>query len=235
MTATLFLAFLAVTAAVLVALVGLYMNRRAAIGVLAGLAAWFIYAGLLGYTGVLKNTAMRPPGLAFLVVPVLLFLVLFTVRVARFYPSRCGGCVPALDTPGGTMLPKRRRVVSAPTLDRRRRAQNADLRGAQRGHLRRGVGSLVAWLATRRRRGRGLALAWNLLGLLALANVVTRSVLTTPGPFNRIHAEIPNRMMSTFPFLFIPAFFVPLAVVLHVLAIRKLVGRGASSIERSSS
>ena len=74
-----------------------------------------------------------------------------------------------------------------------------------------------------------VALAWNVLGLLALTNVVIRAVLTTPGPFNLIHTIVPNRMMGTFPFLFIPGFFVPLAVVLHVLAIRALSGRLGTS------
>ena len=78
-----------------------------------------------------------------------------------------------------------------------------------------------------------LALAWNVLGLLALTNVVIRAVLTSPGPFNLIHAEVPNLMMGTFPFLFIPAFFVPLAVALHVLAIRTISNRGISRIERN--
>jgi len=81
---------------------------------------------------------------------------------------------------------------------------------------------LVAWLSTRGRLGMRLALAWNVLGLLSLTNVVIRAVLTAPGPFNLIHAEVPNLLMSTFPFLFIPGFFVPLAVVLHVLAIRAM-------------
>jgi uncharacterized membrane protein len=62
-------------------------------------------------------------------------------------------------------------------------------------------------------------LAWNVLGLLALTNVVIRAVLTALGPFNLIHAEVPNLMMGAFPFMFIPAFFVPLAVVLHVFSI----------------
>jgi hypothetical protein len=61
--------------------------------------------------------------------------------------------------------------------------------------------------------------------LLALTNVVTRAVLTSPGPFNVIHAEVPNRMFGTFPFMFIPGFFVPLAVTLHVLAIRAIRSR----------
>jgi len=63
------------------------------------------------------------------------------------------------------------------------------------------------------------------LGLLALTNVVIRAVLTSPGPLHLIHAEVPNQMFGTFPFLFIPGFFVPLAVVLHVLAISALTSR----------
>jgi hypothetical protein len=75
-----------------------------------------------------------------------------------------------------------------------------------------------------------LALAWNLLGLLSLANVVIRAVLTAPGPFNLIHAEVPNRILGTVPFLFIPGFFVPLAVSLHVLAVRLIVIRLRTTI-----
>jgi hypothetical protein len=84
---------------------------------------------------------------------------------------------------------------------------------------------LVAWLSTRGRMGIKLALTWNVLGLLALANVVARAVLTAPGRVNLIHAETPNLMMGTFPFLLIPGFFVPLAVALHVLAIQGIISR----------
>ncbi|MEO8125979.1 MAG: hypothetical protein ABI822_02745 [Bryobacteraceae bacterium] len=84
---------------------------------------------------------------------------------------------------------------------------------------------IAAWLSTRGRSGMKLALAWNALGLLALANVVFRAILTAPGPLNLIHTEIPNLMIGTFPFLFIPGFFVPLAVSLHVLAIRAIANR----------
>jgi hypothetical protein len=81
---------------------------------------------------------------------------------------------------------------------------------------------LIAWLGTRGRVGLRVALVWNVLGLLALANVVVRSILTAPGPLHLIHLEVPNQMLGTFPYLFIPAFFVPLAVVLHLLAIRAI-------------
>jgi len=223
MTATLFLGFVAMMAAIVVGLVGRYLNGRTAFRVLAGLSAWFIYAGLMGYFGVLKNTAMRPPGTAFLLVPVLFFLFLFIVRfsanarIILAFPlwiilgAQCfrvgvelflhqlwiGGLVPKMLTFEGA---------------------NVDIYiGAS--------APVIAWLSTRGRLGLKLALAWNVLGLLALTNVVTRAVLTSPGPFNVIHAEVPNRMFGTFPFMFIPGFFVPLAVTLHVLAIRAIRSR----------
>jgi hypothetical protein len=223
MTATLFLGFVAMMAAIVVGLVARYLNGRTAFRVLAGLSAWFIYAGLMGYFGVLKNTAMRPPGTAFLLVPVLFFLFLFIVRfsanarIILAFPlwiilgAQCfrvgvelflhqlwiGGVVPKMLTFEGA---------------------NVDIYiGAS--------APVIAWLSTRGRLGLKLALAWNVLGLLALTNVVTRAVLTSPGPFNVIHAEVPNRMFGTFPFMFIPGFFVPLAVTLHVLAIRAIRSR----------
>jgi len=226
MTPTLFLGFVAIMAAVVVALIARYLDRRTALRVLAGISVWFIYAGLLGYFGVIKNTSMRPPGIAFLVVPVLFFLILFIVftarssagaRVALAFPlwmilgAQCfrigvelflrqlwiGGLVPKMLTFEGANVDIYI-GVSAP---------------------------LIAWLATRGRMGSRLALGWNLLGLLSLMNVVSRAVLTAPGPFNLLHAEVPNRMLGTFPYLFIPAFFVPLAAVLHLLAIRAIASR----------
>jgi len=223
MASSLFLGFVAMMAVVVIVLCARYLNVRTAFGVLAGLSVWFIYAGLLGYFGVLQNTAMRPPGIVFLVGPVFVFILLFIVRsyadarVALAFPlwiilgTQCfrvgvelflhqlwiDGLVPKMLTFEGA---------------------NVDIYvGAS--------APLVAWLSTRGRLGMRLALAWNVLGLLALTNVVSRAVLTAPGPFNLIHAEVLNLMMGTFPFLFIPGFFVPLAVVLHVLAIRAISSR----------
>jgi hypothetical protein len=222
----LFIAFLALMVVVVVALIARYLSARTAVRVLAGICAWFIYAGLLGYFGVLKNTSMRPPGIAFLFGPVLLFLVVFVVFVVRSPAgARLALAVPLWIIVGaqcfrigvelflhqlwiGGLVPKMLTFEGA----------NVDIYiGAS--------APLIAWLSTRQRLGMKIALAWNVLGLLSLANVVIRAVLTAPGPFNLIHAAVPNRMMGTFPFIFIPGFFVPLAVSLHVLAIRRIIIR----------
>jgi len=223
MITTLFVGFVTVMVAVVVALSARYLNGRAAFGVLGGLCMWFIYVGLMAYFGVVQNTAMRPPGIAFIVVPVIVFLIIFIVRsftdagVALSFPLwiilgtqcfRVGVELFLHQLWIDGLAPKMLTFAGA----------NVDIYvGAS--------APLIAWLSTRGRLGIRLALTWNLLGLLALANVVIRGVLTAPGSFNLIHAEVPNLMFVTFPFMFIPGFFVPLAVVLHILAIRAISSR----------
>ena len=223
MTATLFLGFVAIMAAVVLALIARYLNRRAAFRVLAGLLVWFLYAGLMSYFGVLRNTVMRPPGTAFLLAPILLFLSFFIVFMVR---SAAGSRI-ALTFPLWVILGTQSfRVVVELFLHQLWIGglvpKMLTFEGANVDIYIGASAPLIAWLSSRGRLGLKLALAWNALGLLALTNVVTRAVLTSPGPLNLIHAEVPNRTFGTFPFLFIPAFFVPLAVGLHVLAIRAI-------------
>jgi hypothetical protein len=226
MNEMLFLGFLGIVTALIVTTVARYLGGRAAWRVLTGLLVWLSYAGLLGYAGVLKNMTMRPPGILFLVVPVLVFLLVFLAFVVL---SSAGARV-ALAIPLWILLGAQSFRVGVElflhqlwidglvpkmlTFD----GANVDIY----------VGAsavLIAWLSGRGRLGLRLALAWNVLGLLALANVVTRAVLTAPGPLHLIHAEVPNLLLSTFPFLFIPGLFVPLGVVLHLLALRSIVSR----------
>jgi len=221
-----FVGFVGVMTALIVTTVARYLGGRAAWWVLTGLLLWLSYSGLLGYAGVLKNMTMRPPGIVFLVVPVLVFLVVFLAFVVLSSKSaRVALAIPLWILLGAQsfrvgvelflhqlwidgMVPKMLTFDGA----------NVDIY----------VGAsavLIAWLSARGRLGLRLALAWNVLGLLALANVVTRAVLTAPGPLHLIHAEVPNLLLGTFPFLFIPGLFVPLGVVLHLLALRSIVSR----------
>jgi hypothetical protein len=226
MVATLFLGFVGIMVAIVVTLVARYLNVRTAIGVLAGLSAWLTYVGLLGYFGVVKNTTMRPPGMAFLLVPILLFLLVFIVFIVR---STAGERV-ALAFPLWIILGAESFRIGVELFLNQLRIDGLVPRmltfeGANVDIYIGVSAALIAWISTRGRLGMRLALAWNVLGLLALANVVIRAVLTSPGPFNLIHTEVPNRMFGTFPFLFIPGFFVPLALVLHLLAIRAISSR----------
>ncbi|MCC2548442.1 hypothetical protein LJY25_18490 [Hymenobacter sp. BT175] len=66
------------------------------------------------------------------------------------------------------------------------------------------------------------ALAWNLLGLALLLNIVTIAMLSAPMPIRQFFNEPANTVITHFPMIWLPTFVVPLAYCLHVLSIRQL-------------
>jgi hypothetical protein len=196
---------------------------------LAVLGLWLVYAGAFSWLGLLSDPGLRPPGAVRLVGPVFaaLMLIIWVLPAGRrlaatlpvalligFQVFRVGveltitelhhqGLVPKLLTlPGGNV--ELLVALSAP---------------------------IFAWIATRGSSGRRIALGWNVLGLLSLLNVAARAVLSTPGPLNLIHTEVPTLAFSSFPFGLIPGFMAPLALAIHMLTFRalRLAGRTSAS------
>ena len=67
-----------------------------------------------------------------------------------------------------------------------------------------------------------VALVWNFTGILLLANIVAVAILSTPYPFRYFMNEPANTVVFGFPFVWLPAFVVPFALLLHLVAIRRL-------------
>jgi hypothetical protein len=81
----------------------------------------------------------------------------------------------------------------------------------------------VAWAASRDLKASGMAAyAWNVLGILDLVVALTMGFLTSPSPFQMIALDHPNLLVSRFPLVMIPAFMVPLSLILHGICLWKL-------------
>lgn len=222
MTAELFLTYLAVVVAMVIGISAAYLPRRTTFAIAAGFAVWLVYVGLFSALGAMRDPSLRPPGIVWLVGPAALFIVFLVfsstaARVAAAIPLwlilglqafRIGVELLIHRLWGDGLVPK--------------------LLTYQGGNIDIFVGlsaPIIAWVATRGRLGLRLAMGWNVLGLLALANVSVRAVLSTPGPLKLISTEVPTVAMGFFPYTFIPGFFVVLAVSAHVLAIRAIAAR----------
>ena len=83
---------------------------------------------------------------------------------------------------------------------------------------------LVAFYLARRggRGGRTAALLWSLAGLADLVLAVTLGFLSAPSPFQHLALSHPNAAITTFPYVLVPVFAVPIAVVLHVAVLWRL-------------
>lgn len=81
---------------------------------------------------------------------------------------------------------------------------------------------LVAWLAATGRSSRRLVLAWNVLGLILLVNVVTIAILSTPR-FRYFGDDRLNVWVTYPPFVWLPAVMVLAALAGHLIVFRAVV------------
>ena len=207
-----------VVAAIAAAIVGYLDDRRRRIALLV-LAAWVLYTGLLGFLGVLASPSVAPPRVVLILVPVLLGVA--------FLACSGAGRDLALSFPLSLLIGAQvfRVIVelfihqfwSVGLLPKMLTYEGANF------DIVAGLSApVVAWLIASMRLSSRLALAWNVFGLVLLANIVVRAILTTPA-LQALVTEVPNRALGTFPFTFIPGLMAPLALTLHVLAIRALL------------
>lgn len=223
MTASLFAGYVALVAAVVVAIARRYLPPRTGRLVTVALPFWLLYVGIVGLSGLLEPMAGRPPGILLVFVPVVLFVALVLVRSRAGLAAALAIPIPLLLIlqvfRGGVELLLHRLWLEGLV------PRMLTYEGANPDMLVALSAPIAAWLSTRGSLGLRLALAWNLAGLLVLANVVFRSVLTAPGPLQFLPTEVPNLAPNLFPYVFLPGFLPALGVSLHVLAIRAILHR----------
>jgi hypothetical protein len=71
----------------------------------------------------------------------------------------------------------------------------------------------------RRRPVRRAFIIWNIFGLIDLISAITMGVLYSQGSFGILRTNVSTALMTTFPINLIPTFFVPLFILLHLLAL----------------
>jgi hypothetical protein len=69
---------------------------------------------------------------------------------------------------------------------------------------------------------RSLGRTWNIVGILDLVVAVTTGFLTAPSVMQVLALDRPNELITAYPLVMIPAFMVPLSIILHALSLWKL-------------
>lgn len=94
------------------------------------------------------------------------------------------------------------------------------------------IGITALFVARMVRSGRPNAriagIIWNVAGIFDLVNASMLGFLTAPGTFQRLALANPNQLITHYPLVLIPMFAVPLAVILHILSLRKLASMRVS-------
>ena len=215
--ATAFALFDALIVAILAGLLWRSFRGGSRFVALALLMVWVVYTAAFSWLGLMRDPSVRPPGPALLVGPVATMILLITLlpsgrKLAAALPVSVLIGLQLFRIGPELTIAALHHLGLAPTL--------LTLQGGNIEILVALSAPFFAWVATRGAAGWRIALGWNVIGLLSLANVAVRSVLTAPGPLNLVHTEVPNLAFGNFPFGLIPGFMAPLALALHVLALR---------------
>jgi hypothetical protein len=67
-----------------------------------------------------------------------------------------------------------------------------------------------------------VAVWWNWAGIVILLNVVVQAQLSAPTPFRVFATDPPTTFIADVPYIWLPAFLVPLAWLLHAVSLRQL-------------
>jgi hypothetical protein len=82
--------------------------------------------------------------------------------------------------------------------------------------------ALGLWILSRRPVPRSVVLAWNVVCLGLLVNIVVVAILSTPVRFRYFMNEPVNLLPSVFPWVWLPMFLVQVALLGHLLVFRML-------------
>lgn len=226
MTAVLFLTFVVLMALILVTICFKYLPTGSALRCAGVLLVWLSWVGILGLSGRLADLTLRPPAIAYIIGPLVVFMVLVLT-------THWGGTF-AMSFPIRLLLGAQVFRVAVEILlhllwqdGQIPRMLTWD--GANFDVVIGLTAPFVAWVVARGRAGRLLAQAWTVAGVVMLANVVVRSVLTAPGPLQLLVTEVPNQLPGQFPYVYLVGFLAPLALLLHLMAIRSWFGSSASA------
>ena len=190
----------------------------------AGLSAWFVVAALLGAAGVFASRVL-PVGVA-----VGLAVFLPVIAGARPVSRSLGHGIPL-----GTLVSVhvgRVLGVAFLMLYSAGRLPFTFAHSAGWGDIATGVLAIpVAWAIRRQAPGwRWYTAAWNTLGMADLLAAVTLGVGSAPGSLVRFNFEAPGSgAITSFPWVLIPAFFVPLFLLTHLAIFASLAAPAHAS------
>lgn len=189
--------------------------------VLIVLSMWLVIQMLIAFSGFYLITDLIPPRFGLLVVPPLIaILMLFATSKGREFLNR-------LDASWLTIL----HVVRVPVelvlfalfvyhlvpREMTFEGRNLDILS--------GLSAPLVFLFgfKMKKVSRSLIIAWNILCLGFLFNIVGHAILSLPTPFQRVAFGQPNKALLYFPFVWLPCCIVPLVLLAHLATLRKLV------------
>ncbi len=184
---------------------------------------WLIFQAVISIGGFYLNETTVPPRVAlFAVLPAVLMIVVYFIFFRSSFieriPLRLLTSIHVVRIPVELTLywlAAGKQIPQVMTFEGR----NFDIVS--------GVLAIVLYFAAFRggNANRWMLIAFNVIGLVLLANIVSIAILALPSPIQQIAFDQPNRAVMYFPYLWLPAIIVPSVLFAHLVAVWKLVSK----------
>jgi hypothetical protein len=185
------------------------------------LAVWLLIQGLLSFAGFYLETDTTPPRFLFVIgPPLILIIILFLTEKGRAY-------VDKLDLESITYLHSIRIPVEIVLYWLYMSDQVPELMTFEGRNfdILSGISApVIAYLCFKDKFPKyKLLLAWNIICLCLLFNIVINGLLSAPLPIQQFAFDQPNVALLYFPFVWLPCCVVPIVLLSHLAAIRKII------------
>lgn len=187
-----------------------------------GYIGWIILQLGLGYTGFYSDhMEIKPPRILFGIVPALVFVlwVVFTKAGQRIGQGFDVSTITWLHTVripvefGLYALAVFHAVPELMTFD----GENPDMLS--------GISAPLAAFWAAKQRNKAGQIAWNMICLLLLINIVVHAFFSAPTPFQKLAFDAPNVAIFFSPFILLPTCIVPMVLMAHLISLRKLFNK----------
>ncbi len=182
---------------------------------------WLSLTGILAYSLFYTNTTAIPPRFILVIAPVLiLIIILFNTKKGKLF-------IDKLDQKWLTILHVVRIPVEFVLLWLFVHSQVPELmtfEGYNYDILAGITAPIVFYFGyINKKLSKTILIAWNILFILFLLNIIVLALLSAPLPFQQLAFEQPNVGVLYFPFIWLPAYVVPVVMFSHFASLRQLI------------
>lgn len=203
---------------------GCSAKRRRTIPLFTGgaIVLWLVLTGILAGAGFFNDFLSLPPHFAVAILPPLLVILLASLRPVRAFIRKAPVSwliyIQAFRVLVEWMLYQLHGIGVVP--------EQMTFEGLNFDIITGLTALPVGWLASRGGRGAvKVAQIWNAVGLALVVTVMVVSILSAPTPFRLFTDGPANTFIAHFPFIWLPAFAVPSALLLHLWSLGQLRGK----------
>lgn len=206
--------FIAITiAALLLFYCGTGKNNR----ILLVSLLWMTVAGILAYNGFFENNLAKPPRFL-LVLLIAIFLSIYFYKIIKTATLKPGYLIAIhiLRLPVELSLYELFLSKQVPVIMTFKGWNFDILMGIT------AIALLLYMLFTKRKLSRLFFAAWNIAGLIFLTFIVAIAIFSAPLPIQQFAFDQPNVAVAKFPFVYLPAYIVPVVFLSHLLLLKKI-------------